>query len=196
VGATWVGITGTGSHDLLQAGTQDVGSGSRQSQYQAWIELLAHAAQQVPLAVAPGDSVSVSITEQGADSGIWQISMKNNTSGHQLPDDGPVHLEPVLGGVDRRGAGQSQQHGAARQLRLRHAQRGRRYPERPHGRPGPGGAQPITMLNAASQPLTVPSAIGSDGSSFGVTRTSASAVTGNGRGFGRGLRGGVPGPGR
>jgi len=38
------------------------------------------------------------------------------------------------------------------------------------------GAQPITMLNANGQSLAVPSAIGSDGSSFSVARTSASAT--------------------
>jgi hypothetical protein len=44
------------------------------------------------------------------------------------------------------------------------------------------GAQPITMLNAARQPLAQPSPIGSDGSSFSVTRTSAPATTGGGLG--------------
>jgi hypothetical protein len=43
-------------------------------------------------------------------------------------------------------------------------------------------AQAITMLNSSSQPLAVPSAIGSDGSSFSVARTSAPATTGNGSG--------------
>jgi hypothetical protein len=38
------------------------------------------------------------------------------------------------------------------------------------------GAQPITMLNASSQPLAVPSAVGSDGSSFSVARTTAPAT--------------------
>ena len=56
VGATWVGIGGVTSHDLIQAGTQDVASGNGQSQYQAWIETLPQASRQVPLAVAPGDS--------------------------------------------------------------------------------------------------------------------------------------------
>jgi hypothetical protein len=81
VGATWVGIGGVNSRDLIQAGTQDVASGSGQSQFQAWIETLPQPSQQVPLAVAPGDSVTVSIVEQNAGSGVWTISFKNNTSG-------------------------------------------------------------------------------------------------------------------
>ena len=38
------------------------------------------------------------------------------------------------------------------------------------------GAQPITMLSASGQPLAVPSALGSDGASFSVARTAASAT--------------------
>src|SRR5262249_35965619 len=54
VGATWVGIGGVKTKDLIQAGTQDSGSG-RQNEYQAWIEMLPAASQQIPLAVVPGD---------------------------------------------------------------------------------------------------------------------------------------------
>ena len=43
--------------------------------------MLPQVSQQVPLAVAPGDSVTVSIVEQAQGSGAWQISMTNNTSG-------------------------------------------------------------------------------------------------------------------
>jgi hypothetical protein len=55
------------------------------------------------------------------------------------------------------------------------------------------GARPITMLNADNQPLAVPSAIGSDGSSFDVARTTAPASTGTAGGPGR-RRGGRPAP--
>ena len=81
VGATWVGIGGVSSHDLIQAGTQDVAAGGGQAEFQTWIEMLPQASQQVPVAVVPGDSVTVSINEQGAGSGTWQISITNNTSG-------------------------------------------------------------------------------------------------------------------
>jgi len=42
---------------------------------------------------------------------------------------------------------------------------------------GQVGAQPIALLNAQKQLLAVPSAIGSDGESFTVERTSAPATT-------------------
>jgi hypothetical protein len=47
------------------------------------------------------------------------------------------------------------------------------------------GAQSITMLNGKHQPLAVPTAIGSDGSSFSVARTAAPASPGTAGGPGR-----------
>ena len=80
VSAAWVGIGGVNSRDLIQAGTQDVASGTGQSQYQAWIETLPQASQQVPLDVQPGDSITVSIDKQTSGANTWQISFKNNTT--------------------------------------------------------------------------------------------------------------------
>jgi len=176
VGATWVGIGGVTSRDLIQAGTQDVSAGNGQSQFQAWIEMLPAASQQVPLAVAPGDSVTVSITQQGAGSGTWLIAFKNNTSGQtyqttvhyasslssaewvEEAPSGPNGIVPLdnFGSVAFSGASAIQN---GQTVNLNQV-----------------GAQPITMLNGASQPLAVPSGIGPDGSSFSVARTSAPAT--------------------
>jgi len=47
-------------------------------------------------------------------------------------------------------------------------------------------AHPVTMANSANQPLAVPSALGTDGSSFSVTRTSTPGTNlGTGGGPGR-----------
>jgi hypothetical protein len=182
VGATWVGIGGVTSHDLIQAGTQDVAAGGGQAQFQTWIETLPQASQQVPLAVEPGDSVTVAINEQGAGTGAWQISMKNNTSGQSYQtsvtyassessvewiEEAPSGASGVLP-LDQFNsvsfsAGSAVQNGQPADLTQ-------------------ANAQAITMLNSSSQPLAVPSAIGSDGSSFSVARTSAPATTGNGSG--------------
>ncbi|MDQ6674626.1 MAG: G1 family endopeptidase [Chloroflexota bacterium] len=183
VGATWVGIGGVSSRDLIQAGTQDVSSGNGQSQFQTWIEMLPAPSQQVPLAVAPGDSITVSITQQSAGSGMWQIAFKNNTSAQtyqttvqyasslssaewiEEAPSGPNGIVPLdnFGSVGFSSA-TATQNGQTVNL-------------------AQSGAQPITMLNAASQPLAVPSAIANDGSSFSVARTSARATppTSNGR---------------
>jgi hypothetical protein len=76
--ATWVGIGGAGSRDLIRAGTEESESGGRVT-HQAWIELLPAASQPVPLAVKGGDTVSVSIANKGGNA--WQISIKNLTTG-------------------------------------------------------------------------------------------------------------------
>jgi hypothetical protein len=184
VGATWVGIGGVTSHDLIQAGTQDVAAGGGQAQFQTWIEMLPQASQQVPVAVVPGDSVTVSIDEQGAGTGIWQISINNNTSGQTYQttvnytssessaewiQEAPAGSSGVLpldffNSVSFSAASATQD---GQTIDLSQA-----------------GAQPITMLNANAQPLAVPSAIASDGSSFSVARTSAPATTSTGGGPG------------
>jgi hypothetical protein len=152
-----------------------VSSGTGQSQFQAWIETLPAPSQQVPLAVAPGDSITVSINRQGSGN-TWQIAFKNNTSGRtyqttvnyrsslssaewiEEAPSGPNGIAPLdnFGSVAFSNAsatvnGQTQNLAQA-------------------------GAQPITMLNGSAQPLAVPTGIGRDGSSFSVSRTSASAT--------------------
>jgi len=84
VGATWVGIGGVTTRDLIQAGTQDATPAAGQAEFHAWIEMLPQPSQQVPLAVAPGDSVTVSVDEQAPGTGTWQISIANNTSGQSF----------------------------------------------------------------------------------------------------------------
>jgi len=172
VGATWVGIGGVTNRDLIQAGTQDATPGGGQAQFQAWIEMLPAASQQVPLAVAPGDSVTVSIDEQGEGIGSWQISITNNTSGQNYQTtatytstessaewieeapSGPGGILPLdnFNSVSFTAASATQ---GSNSVDVREA-----------------GAKPITMLNANNQPLAIPSPIGSDGASFSVTRTS------------------------
>lgn len=79
--ATWVGIGGVSSRDLIQAGTQETSNGSGAVQYQAWVETLPQASQNVPFTVSPGDSVTVTITETDPSTQTWSIEFKNNTTG-------------------------------------------------------------------------------------------------------------------
>lgn len=78
-GATWVGIGGVRTRDLIQAGTEQTAVGPNTVRYQAWIETLPQPSHQVPLVVNPGDSVTVSIAQQKA--GEWLVTLKNNTTG-------------------------------------------------------------------------------------------------------------------
>ena len=82
--ATWVGIGGIDSRDLIQAGTQEQTSGAGQTQYSAWIETLPQPSRTVPLVIHAGDSISVSLSEQSR--GNWLISLTNNTSGRTYQD--------------------------------------------------------------------------------------------------------------
>jgi hypothetical protein len=194
VGATWVGVGGVSSHDLIQAGTQDVAAGGGQAQFQTWIEMLPQASQQVPLAVEPGDSVTVSITEQGAGTGQWQISMKNNTSG-QTYQTGVTYAssESSAEWIEEAPSGSSgvlplDQFNSVSFSAASAVQNDQTVDM------SQACALAITMLNGNGQPLAVPSGIASDGASFSVARTSAPATPSGSPGS-RGRRPASPTPG-
>jgi hypothetical protein len=174
-GATWVGIGGVADTDLIQAGTgANVVLG--RARFEAWIETLPQVAQSVQLAVTPGDSVTVSIDEQGAGSGNWQISISNNTTGQSYQtgvsytstessaewiEEAPTGATGVLP-LDNF---QSVEFSIAatmlngQSMNLAQA-----------------SAEPLTMLDESNQPLAVPSSLGSDGGAFTITRTSTPAT--------------------
>jgi hypothetical protein len=193
VGATWVGIGGVTGHDLIQAGTQDVAAGGGQAQFQTWIEMLPQASQQVPLAVEPADSVTVSINEQGAGTGVWQISMKNNTSGQTYQTSvNYTSSESSAEWIEEAPSGSS----GVLPLDQFNSVSFSAASATQNGQPvdlTQASAQAITMLNGNNQALAVPSGIGSDASSFSVARTSAPATTGNNGGRSTG-RPGAPTP--
>jgi hypothetical protein len=173
--ATWVGIGGLTSRDLIQAGTQQVEASAGRVSYQAWIETLPQASQQVPLIVSPGDSVTVSISLQSGSA--WQISMANNTTGQtyertvqytsslssaewiqEAPSAGRGGVVPLdnFGTVQFTG-GSAVKDGQTATI-------------------AQAGAHAITMVGAGRQALAQPSSLGADGASFSVARTAAAAA--------------------
>ncbi len=74
----WVGIGGSKSKDLIQAGTHSAVQNGK-TQYWAWYELLPDYQKPIPLAVAGGDKVTVSLTELS--DGLWYLSFVNETTG-------------------------------------------------------------------------------------------------------------------
>ena len=82
--ATWVGIGGVKSHDLIQAGTQALIQDGQVS-YSAWYETLPNTQRIVPLAIHGGDSVSVSLQETAPN--LWHLSIINNTTGDSYVKD-------------------------------------------------------------------------------------------------------------
>jgi hypothetical protein len=187
VGATWVGVGGVSSTDLIQAGTQETVEGNGRVQYSAWIELLPQASQQVPLTVEPGDSVTVSIAEQ--QTGSWLITMTDATTGQKLQrtvsysstnssvewvEEAPSGDRSILPlenfGTVTFTNGSATLNGKTVTI-------------------GGAGAQPVTMMSSTRQALAVPSKLTSNGASFSVSRTSTPATvpvttTGPGRRIG------------
>ncbi len=175
--ATWVGIGGvSGSQDLIQAGTQAVVENG-QAVYKAWIETLPQVSVDVPLVVSPGDSVSVSLLEEGAGSSQWLVVFANNTTGQQyqttttytsslssaewieeMPTVSEGRLTARDFSLDNFGTvaftnAQATQNGANVSV-------------------ASANAAPMSMISGQNQTLATPSTLGSDGKSFSVTRGS------------------------
>jgi hypothetical protein len=182
--AAWVGIGGENSRDLIQAGTEETVLASGTIRYDAWVEMLPQYSHPIPLAVHPGDSITVSIAQQPDSS--WKISFKNNTTTNtyertvqytsslssaewieEAPSGGRGGVMPLdnFGSISFSNASAVKD---GQTVNLSQA-----------------GAQPITMINGSQQPLVTPAAIGSDGSSFTLTRTSNAAGGRGGSGLPR-----------
>src|SRR5688572_3838484 len=182
--ATWVGIGGVTGTDLIQAGTQATVTGDGSVTYSAWTEILPDYSRTAPLQVAAGDTVTVTITEQS--SGLWLIVMQNNTtsdtyektlrydssrSSAEWVQEAPSTSRGIVPlsdfGSVRFSDGSAVRDGVTLDLAAL-------------------GSTPVAMVNRAGQAIALPSALGADGSSFVVTRTSApGSVQGGGRNFRR-----------
>ena len=177
--ATWVGIGGITSNDLIQAGTEATVSRGEVT-YNAWIEMLPASSKPVSLSVNAGDSVTVSITQKvGLD---WLISMKNNTTGgaysttvQYRSSNSSAEWVQEAPSVNR-GTVPLDDFGT---LTFKGASAVRDGNRQALNALGPQG---ITMINGARQALAVPSGIASDGMSFSVTRTQAPSTSSGGTG--------------
>ena len=84
--ATWIGIGGVTTADLIQVGTQNVVTASGQVSTGAFYEMLPDVSQNVPsLTISPGDSITASLVETSA--GQWTISLTDETSGQSFTDN-------------------------------------------------------------------------------------------------------------
>ena len=82
--ATWVGIGGIQSRDLIQSGTQAIVKNGNIT-YEAWYELLPRAQTIIPLKVNGGDSVTVSLVETSPN--VWRLSFSDITTGKSYEKD-------------------------------------------------------------------------------------------------------------
>ena len=173
--ATWVGIGGTSSHDLIQAGTEALPTSAGALKYQAWMEILPQDSTPVPLAISPGDSVTVSITEGSA--GMWFVSFTNTTTGKSYSkevtynsslssaewiEEMPVEVGGLLGldnfGTINFSSGYAIKNGSVVSI-------------------AQSGATPLNMQNSSGQLIATPSVLGSDGMSFSVARQAGTATS-------------------
>jgi peptidase A4-like protein len=171
IDAAWVGIGGVRSRDLIQAGTERTVLDNGATQQEAWVELLPRPSETVPLKLGPGDSIRVSIDQQGPET--WLIAFTNVTSGQtyqvtkryasSLSSAEWVEEAPSAGRrrtlpLDNFGTVRFSQASAIRNAQVVTISQ--------------SGAHPITMITPAGQALARPSRVGADGESFSVTRTS------------------------
>ncbi len=78
----WVGVDGSGNTSLIQAGVEESVQPGSSVDVEAWWEILPAPATPIPLAVAPGDTVAVSLASGGG--GIWTISVTDTTTGQSF----------------------------------------------------------------------------------------------------------------
>jgi Peptidase A4 family len=93
----WVGIGGgcvdagctIGDNTLIQTGTEQDVSGSGRASYFAWYELIPAPETRVSLAVHPGDVMHGDIKETVAGSNVWNITLKDLTTGKRFTTQTP-----------------------------------------------------------------------------------------------------------
>jgi hypothetical protein len=169
--ATWVGIGGVNTRDLIQAGTQQTVSGNGSTQYQAWVETLPQASHPVPLTINPGDSVSVSITQVPQSQNQWQISFANNTTGQtfQVTENYASSMSSAEWIEEAPSAARGRQLPLDQFGSVAFSQ-GSAVKNGQSVSIADSGAQPITMVARGSGQTAHPSTLGTDGASFTVTQ--------------------------
>lgn len=172
--ATWVGIGGVSSRDLIQAGTQALVQGGTVA-YSAWIETLPGFSKGVPLEVQSGDSITTTLTEETP--GTWSVTIVDHTRGtsysqsvaynssrssadwvEEMVSNGSASFIPLdsFGSVAFTGAAATV-NGASKNLSQL-------------------GAKPLTMTSLEGQTLATASTLGNDNASFSVARSTAPAT--------------------
>jgi hypothetical protein len=184
-GATWVGIGGVQSQDLIQAGTEETTNGSGTVQYDAWVETLPQAPRQLPFAVSPGDSVTVSISQKSA--GQWMINFVNHTTGetYQTPVQYTSSLSSAEWVEEAPSAGRRvlpiDNFGSVQFSGGTAVDNGQTVTI------AQSGAQPITLAGSRGSAIATPSVLTADGQGFTVSQSastpSAPQPTGSGSAF-------------
>ncbi|VVB88737.1 Peptidase A4 family protein [uncultured archaeon] len=196
---SWIGIGGVTNGDLIQTGTQAIVNAAGKVSYQAWYELLPRGSVPISVSVNPGDSITASITQQ--QNNQWSILLRDNTNGQSFQKtvtyssslSSAEWIEEMLSAGRGRGFIPLDNFGIVQFSNASTIKNGNTI------NIAPAGAEKMTMANGW-QDLATPSAIGSDGSTFAVTRTNVTSTPSIRHPFGRrgwqrtgiGIRGIVP----
>ncbi len=171
--ATWVGIGGSVTQDLIQAGTEALPSESGEMIYQAWYEVLPASSTHVPLKIHPGDVVSVLVKEVSEDT--WLISIKNQTTGTSY--ENVIHYESSRSSAEwiqemPTAVGEPvglSDFGVVRFSNAYVVKDGERVPL------SESSAYPLDMVNESGEAVATPSIVVGEGD-FTVTREAAEAT--------------------
>jgi hypothetical protein len=168
--ATWIGIGGVKSSDLIQVGTDNTVSSTGQETSEAFYEMLPQSSRTIPLQVNSGDKMTASLTQTSTNR--WQITITDTTIGKTYTktvsyassyssaewiEEDPSDISNSLLSLDTftpvsfTAAASSNSN-----LTLT-----------------TGNAQPVTMVTTAGKPIATPSTLGTDGQSFSVTESAA-----------------------
>jgi hypothetical protein len=170
--ATWVGIGGVDTRDLIQAGTQQTVARTGATQYEAWVETLPQASHPVPLTVNPGDSVTVSVTQQPQTRDQWQVSFKNETTGqtYQVTEHYTSSMSSAEWIEEAPSSGRGRQIALDKFGTVNFSQ-ATAVKDGNTVTVADARGQAITMVGRGGQQLAKPSSLGADGASFSVTRS-------------------------
>lgn len=173
--ATWVGIGGVSTDDLIQAGTQATVDPLGRVSYSAFYETLPDASVPLHMGIHPGDTVHVAIQKQSDNS--WHIQVSNTSTGETSTLTTPYRsslssaewIEEAPTGIRREipldnfGSVNISQATAVRNGKTLTAFQ--------------AGAKPIAMGSEEGLTLAEASILDTDGASFTVTRKNIDAVS-------------------
>lgn len=167
--ATWIGIGGVTSNDLIQVGTQNIIYASGQVNTTAFYELLPGTAINITgLTVTPGDQMSARISQVATSQ--WAITITDDSTGGSWTQD--VAYNSSLSSAEwiEEDPSTSRYHeipfdffGLAAFAQAQATANGSTV------NLSQGNALPITMINSYGQTVALPSAISFDGLSFAIS---------------------------
>lgn len=171
--ATWIGIGGVTTSDLIQVGTQNLVAPNGVVSTEAFYELLPNVSQAASgITVTGGDSMTASLLE--ISSGEWTIKITDNTNGQSFTDT----VAYISSHSSAEWIEEDPSFTRTRQIPFDNFgevafTNGSAFENGTTVSIASSEAQPITMVNTSGQAVATPSAINGSGTGFSVSRSGA-----------------------